>query len=267
MRRFIWLLSVVISIQACFSQTDKPEIVNETFEPADAELYAACVDLQGVGQFVIGKTTFKQVLSDKEFNAFATEFDRESNLFNGHWGFDFWHSMYESSTQSTGKAHWIETSSKGKVKQLYGGVTGKKLIDLEFEKFDMAFLNDTLVAIWFYPKREIEKEVIVHYKEKYGDGRGHYKYLHTRYKRGDKYYGTTDLDEARTWENEIVALEYVNKDYFCLEPNGEAKSYFTHSLLIYSKSRYPVFVETLKGLATEYDTIQKQKKDSSLDLL
>lgn len=267
MRRIIGLLFVAICIQACLSQTDKPVIVNETYEPTDAELYTACAELQGVGQFVIGKTTFKQVLGDKEYNAFLTEFDRKSNLFNGHWGFDFWHSMYESSNNSIDKARWIETSSKGKVKQLYGGVTGKKLIDLEFDKFDMAFLNDTLVAIWFYPKREIEKDVIGHYKEKYGDGRGHYKYYFSRVKIGDKYYGTTDLDEIRSWENEKVALEYVNKEYFHTEPGSDAISNFNHSLLIYSKSRYPVFEDTLKGLAEEYDLAQQKNKKSSLEKL
>ncbi len=267
MRRFWGLLFVAICIHACASQADKPEIVNETYEPTDTELYADCVDLQGIGQFVIGKTTFRQVLRDKEYNAFSTEFDRQSNLYNGHWGFDFWRSMYESSANSLDKAHWIETSSKGKVKQLYGGVTGKKLLDLEFEKFDMAFLNDTLVAIWFYPKREIEKDVIGHYKEKYGDGRGHYKYYFSRVKIGDKFYGTTDLDEIRSWENEKVALEYVNKEYFHTEPGSDAISNFNHSLLIYSKRRYPIFEDTLKRLAEEYDLAQQKNKKSSLDQL
>ena len=267
MRRFILFLSAFFILQACNDETSKPETINDVFEPTDEDLYAACADLQGIGQFVIGKTTFKQVLNDKDFKNVTTEFLRKSNLYNGHWGFDFWHSMYENSAKSTGKASWMENASKGKVKQLHTGITSKKIAGLEFDTFDMAFLNDTLVAIWFYPKREIANDVIGHYKEKYGDGRGHYKYHFSRFKKGDEYYGTKDLDERRSWENEEIALDYVNKEYYHSEPNQKATSSFKHTLLIYSKSCYPVFEETLKGLAEEYNRIQNKEKKTALDAL
>lgn len=267
MKRTLYILIALLAIQACNTQTSQPEIINEVYEPTDEELYEACAELQGIGQFVIGKTTFKQVLNDKEFKAATFESDRESNLYNGHWGIDFWKSKSGSVSTQLDKAHWMKQASKGKVKQLYCSGSGKKFANLEFDKFDMAFLNDTLVAIWFYPKREIVKDVIGHYKDKYGNGRGHYKYLHTRYKRGDKYYGTTDTDEVRTWDNGKVVLEYVNRDYFKSEPNVEAKSYFNHTLLISSKNRYPVFVETLNGLAEQFDNEQKETKKDALNAL
>lgn len=267
MKRVLCILLAVLAIQACNYETSKPEIIDEVYEPTDEELFAACADLQGIGQFVIGKSTFKQVLNDKDVKSVTSEFFRESNLYNGHWGVDFWRSRSEGVATSLDKGNWIKDNSKGKVKQLTLSGYNKKIADLEFDTFDLAFLNDTLVAIWFYPKMELVSDVIGHYKEKYGDGRGHYKYMHTRYKRGDKYYGMTDTDEARTWENEKVALEYVNKDYFRSEPNIEAKSYFKHTLLLYSKSRYPVFEKELKGLAEQFDNLKDQTKKNALDAL
>lgn len=267
MKRGLTVLSAIIILQACNYEADKPEIVNEVYDPTDEELFAACADLQGIGQFIIGKTTFKQVLNDKDYKASTSEFDRRTNLYNGHWGNDYWKSQGDNISNSYEKAKWIENEAKNKVKQLNGIFTGTKVGDLKFEKFDMAFLNDTLVAIWFYPDKEIEDDIIEHYKEKYGDGRGHYKYLHSRVKIGDDITATENTEENRTWENEKVALEYCNEDYFHMEPGSKASSYFKHTLLIYSKNRYPVFIETLKGLAEQYDNIREEGKKKALNVL
>lgn len=267
MKRLLYFLLAALTLQACNVEADKPEVIDQTFDPTDEELYAACADLQGIGQFVIGKTTFKQVLNDKDYKASTNDFDRNSTLYNGHWGNDYWRSKDDNISNSYEKAKWIEKEAKNKVKQLNGNLSGTKVGDLKFEKFDMAFLNDTLVAIWFYPDDEIEDDIIEHYKEKYGDGRGHYKYSHSRVKVGDDITATESTDEARTWANEKVALDYVNDDYFHMEPNSNPISRYKHTMLIYSKSRYPVFESTLKGLAAQYDEIRNQGKKSSLDAL
>lgn len=267
MKRLSYILLAILVFQACKVEADKPEVIDQVFEPTDEELFEACSDLQGIGQFIIGKTTFKQALNDKDYKASTSEFDRRNNLYNGHWGNDYWKSKDDNVSNSYDKAKWIEKEAKNKVKQLNGNFTGTKVGDLKFEKFDMAFLNDTLVAIWFYPADEIEDDIIDHYKEKYGDGRGHYKYTHSRVKIGDDVTATQTTDELRTWANEKVALEYVNDEYFHTEPGSKPVGYFKHSLIIYSKNRYPVFESTLKDLAAQYDDIRNQSKKSSLDAL
>ena len=50
MKRGLIVLSAIIILQACNYEADKPEIVNEVYDPTDEELFAACSDLQGIGQ-------------------------------------------------------------------------------------------------------------------------------------------------------------------------------------------------------------------------
>ena len=258
------ILTVVIS---CNVQVNKPVIVDEKYEPTDEELFAACADLQGVGQFVIGKTRFKTVINDKDFRSCSDSFERKSNLYNGHWGFECWRSIRDDISTSLKKARWIEEESKERVKQLRPGYGGIQIGDLKFETFDMAFLNDTLIAIFFYPEREIEREVINHLENKYGKGRGYYKYYDSSIKVGDAMKVTTTKDEKHTWANETVALDYVNESSFHVEPGKQPSSYSKHSLLIYDKSRLPFFEEQLKSLAKQYDEIKQESTNKSLSSL
>ena len=131
----------------------------------------------------------------------------------------------------------------------------------------MAFLNDTLVAIFFYPEDKIENDIIDHYKQKYGDGKGHYKYYYSRVQIGDDITVTTTTDEKRTWANEKIALDYVNKEYFHMEPGSKSTSNFEHTLLIYSKNRYPLFEELLMSLSKQYDENLQKSKSKTLNTL
>ena len=91
MKRFFQTAVVCLFIWSCNTRTNNPSVINETYNPTDEELYAACAELQGVGQFIIGRTTFKQVLADNDFKKTVIySFDKKSNLFNGHWGSKFW---------------------------------------------------------------------------------------------------------------------------------------------------------------------------------
>ena len=270
MKRGLIVLSAIIILQACNYEADKPEIVNEVYDPTDEELFAACSDLQGIGQYVIGKTTFKQVLNDKEYRDGTLSFDRESNLYNGHWGQEYWNKKGYHLPNDLDKANWMEKESRGRIKQLNSRLTCFNVGSLDFDKFDMAFLNDTLVAIWYYPKREFVKDVLNHYKEKYGNGRGHLNSYESRSMIGDDVntlVATSKLDEMHTWENAIVALDYVMDEYFHTEPNQKPTSHYNHSYLIYSKSRYPVFETLLMELSEQFDSIQQEDKKKSLDVL
>lgn len=266
MKRFLILISAVALI-SCNVQVDKPEIIDEQYNPTDEELFMACSDLQGISQFVIGKTTFKSVLRDKDYRNSSTSFDRESNLYNGHWGCDFWKTDRDNTSSRYDKSLWIENKAKGRIKQLLPWFSGMKIGELEFDKFDMAFLNDTLVAIFFYPDDKIEEEVITHYKNKYGNGRGHYKYYYSRVQVGENITVTQTTDEQRLWANDKVALEYVNDEYFHMEPGKTSTSYFEHSLLLYSKSRYPIFEDLVKRLSRQYDEYKSESRNSSLNSL
>ena len=163
----------------------------------------------------------------------------------------------------------MKSKTGPKLKQLpSSSFTGLTLGELKFDPFDMAFLNDTLVAIFFYPDDKIEDEVIAHYKEKYGNGRGKlYSYNLTRSDSNSNLTVTKTFDEKHSWENELVALEYEKHEYFHMEPNRSPSGDFKHSMIIYSKKRYPVFEELLLKLSTEYDNQIKASKNQSLNSL
>lgn len=263
---------IALIIASCGSNPSvAPTVIDEKYEPTDDELYSACAELQGVGQFIIGKTTFRQVLADKDFKKVATSvYDRQSNMYNGHWGNDFWNKKGDNYVlPGDPKEKWMNSKTGPKLKQLpSSSFTGLTLGELKFDPFDMAFLNDTLVAIFFYPDDKIEDEVIAHYKEKYGNGRGKlYSYNLTKSDSNSNLTVTKTFDEKHSWENELVALEYEKHEYFHMEPNRSPSGDFKHSMIIYSKKRYPVFEELLLKLSTEYDDQIKASKNQSLNSL
>lgn len=276
MKQYLSLFIVFVSVLSCTFEA--PVSLSEEYNPTDEELFPACSDLQGVGQFIVGKSTYKTVINDPDYqiNVGVLSSSRESNFFNGHWGYAFWDDSESSIGVSLDKSRLIEKESKGRIKQLITRTSGHSITigGLEFKEFDMAFLNDTLVAIYFEPTTEIEDKVIMHYKQKYGDGRGHFKYSKSMMGSGEKATIWKEFrDEVRTWANDRVILDYVyEEDYDAI-----TKSYFEDlnlryefhpSYTIYSKTRYPVFVDYLMSLAKLYDEEEakkQQQKESTLN--
>ncbi len=265
MRRLFIFLLLTFIIPSCGSQPEnKPTLVDEKYEPSNEELFNACSDLKGIGQYVIGKSTFSSVTKDKEYRSQVVYDYNKSNLYNGHWGNSFWRNPF-GKVNELDQARYIEKETRGKVKQLYIG-RSFKVGELEFDPFDMAFLNDTLVAIWYYPKDE--STVVNHYLEKYGEGRGKKYHYETRTKdiKGDVY-GTEKHDEKHIWENENVALEYVKTVNFSHLPNQKIHYDGKKTMLLYSKSRYSVFEQMLQDYAKQFENTKNEEKEGTLSTL
>ncbi|SKC36816.1 hypothetical protein SAMN06298215_0397 [Bacteroidales bacterium WCE2008] len=270
--RSIFLSLICIIIVSCGSNPSGTHTVtDEKYDPTDEELYAACAELKGVGQFIIGKTTFKQVLNDKDFKKVATTiYDRQSNMYNGHWGIDFWNKKGENHVlPGDPKVKWMKSKTGSRLKQLPSSpLTGITLGMLKFEPFDMAFLNDTLVAIFFYPDDKIEDKVIAHYKEKYGNGRGKlYSFDLTKSNSNSNLTVIQVIEEKHSWENETVALEYEKNESFHMEPNRSPYGNYKHSMMIYSKKRYPAYEEQLLKLSSDYDEMVKSSESQAINSL
>lgn len=263
MKKALFISLLTITVLACGEAPEKT-LIDEKYEPTDDELFEACADLKGIGQYIIGKSTFKSILKDKEFRHNTNSWDWKNNFFNGHWGNDFWRSSGSSVSNDTEKGNYIEENAK-QIKQLALGMSFK-VGELTFDKFDMAFLNDTLVAIWFFPDRNCNTGVINHYLEKYGNGRGK-KYdfrLVSKNAKGEVT-ATRKTDEEHIWENEAVALEYIKKEMFHTEPGYKPSGSFTNTMLLYSKSRYSVFEQILMEYASKWDAKQKSVKEGVLN--
>lgn len=165
---------------------------------------------------------------------------------------------------------WITENCKGEIKQLHPITVGNfKIGDLEFRDMDLAFLHDTLVAVYFYPDKQKET-ILKHYKEKYGNGNGsyyHYRLDNEPCKDRDMLRVDEKETEKHKWENERVALEYYNTSSFYLAPNEKIRSYDNHYYLVYDKKRYPVFEDMWKGWEKKYEEHVKNSNESSLNSL
>ena len=251
----------VLFVFACNSQ---PITIDESYNPSQEELFKACIDLKGIGQYVIGKSTFSSVTKDKEFRSQNPYDYNKSNLYNGHWGNSFWRNPF-GKVDEIEQARYIEKETKGRVKQL-DNMFGFKVGELEFEHFDMAFLNDTLIAIWYFPKDETT--VVGHYLNKYGNGRGKKYHYETRTKGLDgKVYGTIRHDEVHLWENETIALEYTKTEDYRHLPNQKIHYDGKNTMLLFSKSRYPVYEQLLKEYAKSFEDLKKSETEGVLNTL
>ena len=208
----------------------------------------------------------REVKKDKDYlknNTFELLRD-DNNLFNGHWGSDFFHSS------DIDKSNWMEKQSKNEIRQIVPQNLGYSIGDIEFDDFDMAFLNDTLVAIYFKPEREFASDILKHFKDKFGTGRGTFYSFHLDNepcKNRDLLKSETTTKEHLVWENDKIALQYDNDEHFKMGPDIKIESYNAMSYLVYSKDRYPVFEEKLKALATAYDNLKADEKSATLSSL
>lgn len=247
------LLTVIVS---CGPQGNKPEIIENTFAPEQSVLYSECAELKGISDFIIGETTFKQAIRSKIYSD-SYDLLLHNNFYNGYWGIAKNGGKYE-------KATWIEKNASS-LKQLPCPSTSIKIGQLEFDSFDLAFYNDKLAAIFF---KSDDEELHDHYVEKYGDGRGSYYYYHLDNEPcedRDKLESLTTTKEERIWENEDIKLEYFLDSHFEMSPNIETRYKNDSWYLLSSKSLYPLFLEELNRLKTEYDKQEKNQEQETLN--
>ncbi len=265
---FVTILFVAIS--CANSGIKSPEVISEEYNPSMDSLFLQCQDLKGVSQYHVGRTTYKQVVRDKDFRK-SNEYDiytylsPTSNFYNGYWGKSKFVGI-----NSTDKSSWIEKQCKGKIKQLGSPLSGYKIGDIEFDDFDMAFLNDTLVAVYFKPKSQFKNDILNHFKEKYGNGIGsyyHYRLDNEPCKNRNNLKVTEEKKEKHSWQNEDVIMEYDYSYSFKMGPNTKLHHYESMEYVVYNKKRYPVFVEMLINYSKQYEEQQASKKTQTINSL
>ena len=134
----------------------------------------------------------------------------------------------------------------------------------------MAFLNDTLVAVYFKPKSQFKNDILNHFKETYGNGIG--SYYHCRLdnepcKNRDNLKVTEEKEEKHSWQNEDVIMEYDYSYSFKMAPNTKLHHYESMEYVVYNKKRYPVFVEMLINYSKQYEEQQASKKTQTINSL
>lgn len=256
-------IGVALSISSCQGSVSKTaDITDEVYAIPHDSLYVICKDLSGLNDFRIGMTLKQVKATDLYRSQVRYSLPTEITFYSGRW-------KYREYT-SFKKADWITKNCKGEIKQMVPQVIGKfKIGELEFRDMNLAFLHDTLVAIYFYPENK-ETYILNHYKEKYGNGNGSYYH----YRLDNEPCEDRDLlrvDEKETekhkWENEHVALDYYKTSSFYMAPNEKIRSYDEHYYLVYDKKRYPVFEDLWKGWEKKYDEHVKNSNESSLNSL
>ena len=252
MKRVLFFFCLcLLSITSC---TNPPEVINQTFAPEQEDLYTQCSGLKGIGEFVIGETSYKQALNSKYY--------RDSyvfnNFYNGHWG-----------VHSHDLSDWIEKRAPI-IKQITTPIDDVKIGQIKLTTFDLAFYNNKLAAIYF---KDESGELHEHYIKKYGEGRGTYYSYHQDNEpcnNRDRLIVIDTRKENRVWENEKVELTYSHDYHFEMGPNISEKqrinSYYDNSwYLITSKTLYPKFLEELNKQKAAYDKHRQSEDKESLN--
>ena len=250
MKKFLFLF-LVIALASCNNVSNASTIVDEKFDPPLDSLYIQCKDLKGLGELLIGQSTYRQVKKDKGITLSPILFDTYTNFYNGFWG--------ESSSMEM--AHYVEDNAK-QIKQFHVGKY--KVGELEIDDVDLAFYRDTLVAISF----DCSDEILKHYITKYGNGKGN-NYRKSYY-RGE--YGTagyvleSEEYENRMWTNERVKIEY--KHYLDYHKTATDQDFYSKtSCVISSNDRYDDFLSELDKYKKAYKEQKEAKTKASYDSL
>ncbi len=244
------------------TNANQPVITNQVFSPEHAELYSQCSELKGVGDFVIGQTTYTQVLRSIIYSG-SYVFD---NFYNGYWGIARGVGYIPNGHD---KSDWIEKHAPI-IKQIGTPIGGVKIGQIQLTEFDLAFYNNKLAAIYFKDEKGLLHE---HYIKKYGDGRGSYYSYHLDNepcKNRDNLFSTTTIKENRVWENDKVELTYNYDYHFEMGPKVNDKKMIDSFVddswyLIASKSLYPKFLEELNKQIAAYDKLKQGEDKESLN--
>ena len=227
-------------------------------------MYSQCSGLKGIGEFVIGVTTYNQVIHSEQYRYSYIY----NNLYNGYWGVGNDSGRF-SVSEGFEASTWIENHSSV-LKQIATPIGGVKIGEIQLSVFDLAFYNNRLAAIYFKDEKGTLHE---HYLKKYGDGRGTYNSYHLDNepcKNRDKLFSKTKINEYRVWENQKVELTYKYDYYFEMGPhishNQMVNSFEDNSwYLIASKSLYPKFLEELEKQKQAYIKDKSSKNQDSLN--
>lgn len=245
------------------SCVNKPIVVNQSFEPEQQELFAQCSELKGIGDFIIGRTTYKQALRSKIYGD-SYVFD---DFYNGYWGIAHGVGYVPNGHD---KSYWIEKHAPS-IKQIGTQIGGVKIGQIQLTDFDLAFYNNKLAAIYFKDEKGLLHE---HYIKKYGDGRGAYYSYHLDNepcKNRHNLFSTTTIKENRVWENNEIELTYFYDYHFEMGPKVNDKkminTYVDDSwYLMTSKTLYPKFLEELDKQIAAYDTHKQGEDQECLNL-
>ena len=256
-RIFFYLLLAIVAV-SCTGTPNKPTVIDETYNPTQEELYAHCTELKGVGDFIIGETTYKQAIHSKIYEGLLG-YSVRNNFYNGYWG-------VAKQGAKLDKANWIEEQTSI-IKQVPCPSLHLKIGQIEFHSFDLAFYDDKLAAIFF---KTDNPDLHKHYIEKYGDGKGsYYWYLFNNApcKNPNQFREIETVKEERSWENENVRLEFHHDEHHEIRPNIETlTSYQNNSwYLLTSKSLFPQFIEELNKQNDAFERHLTEKNQEVLD--
>ena len=256
----------ILCLIACFwgcSSLSPAKVETKSFETPLDSLYLQCSDLKGVGMFEIGMS-WESVMNSKTLD--IDSWHKKPNWYSGHWG-----------VHNFDMEKWL-ISNHPEIKQFSVDVTSsvfsKKytLGDIEFDKLDLAFLNDKLVAAYFeFGYLTKKTEIKNHYLQKYGEGVG--SFYSSRWSNGltgDNFSCDDTVWEKREWKNEKVTLRYVY-DYrmqsYPKKQNREGLYWHDEYYIVFNENDFKVFEDSLTNAKNEFKSKKSDEHTNSLNSL
>ena len=256
----LFLLPIVFG---CVEGAQAPKIIDETFNPSQDSLYAACADLTGFGPFLIDKMTYRQYQTSNDIK--IDKLIRSSSFSMGHWqltGISDYSKRYEVS----------KALEKKGFKQASFASSGSpfKIGEIQLTSIDGLFWNDILVGLYVNITISDKKTdlLLAHYIEKYGSGRGkNYSYYQTNWTeqraKENKVTSEQIVDEQREWTNGTVSLLFSNTDNFRIV-EGKMQSMNHKTYYLVSGQKYEHAIAALDAAVKELLDSDKQKTKDSL---
>ena len=248
---------------SCVEGTQAPKIIDETFNPSQDSLYAACADLTGFGPFLIDKMTYRQYQTTNDIK--IDKFLRYSSFTTGHW-------------QLTGISDYSKKSEISKALEKKGfkqvdfanSSSPFEIGEIQLTEIDGLFWNDILVGLYVNITMSDKKtdQLLAHYIEKYGSGRGkNYSFYQTNWTeqraKENKVSASQIVEEQREWTNGTVSLVYSNTDNFRIV-EGKMQSMNHKTYYLVTGQKYEQAIAALDAAVKAILEADKQKTQDSL---
>lgn len=247
MRTAVFLILFSIMAISCNSNASNGVDESITYDQNVDSMKNRCRELSGVGDFKIGKTTFKEASKSKLFKSYYGPV--KSNFS----GVSKWGSDDDVIRKKLNEDH--------RVKMLFNNGYGLRIGDISLWSIALAFFRDTLVAVDFKP--EMEEAMLKHYEEKYGEGVGSKKYQSSFPNRGKDIVVTEST--KRFWYNESVEISYRKESH--LNSQRRWEDYHDEYFLVYDcTGRYTLFLATVEDIKKKGQEEKALSKKESYDM-
>ena len=235
---------------SCGPKMNDAIVKDEETNPTQEALFQKCSELNGIGAFIVGKTTLKAALNNPECYMYDKRVDFRSK---GKW------SITDNDERDWIEEHYPELARFCISDDFILSPHNYKIGDYNLDNMYAIFYDGILVAVAYDCCSHGLYDLI---EDKYGKGKGHYHYFFQDNKPEiyPNYRCKQEVDIDKVWENESVKMHYL----FSLSQSvGFPDQHVNeeHYCMIWDKDLLPIFETKLSEAIEEFHSISQREKE------